>query len=132
MFKRVLLVIAAALVFSTATPSYATFWSQNSLFGFRGFTGSGQDSHDDQNQNGRFYSFNNYSWYGFDSRDDGHDQSQEENQYSFNDWSWGYGHDDCRDDQPPTHDNPVPEPATAGLAFMSLGALTAAVRRRRK
>lgn len=31
----------------------------------------------------------------------------------------------------PSCDNPVPEPATAGLAFMSLGALTAAVRRRR-
>ncbi len=33
---------------------------------------------------------------------------------------------------PPPKDNPIPEPVTAGLTFMSLGALTVATRRRRK
>ncbi len=52
------------------------------------------------------------------------------------DWSWDWDCDrdwkDCDDRQPPRCDNPVPEPATAGLAFMGMGALVAATRRRRK
>lgn len=49
-------------------------------------------------------------------------------------WSWDCDWDwkDCRDRKPPRCDNPVPEPATAGLACMGMGALTALTRRRRK
>ena len=116
MIKRVLFVMAAAMVFSAATPSYATFWSSHSSYRNYSFSFNSNDC--EQND-----CDDNYSWFHCE------EPQQEECDWSFNwDCDWDF---DCDEPQEPC-DNPVPEPATAGLAFMSLGALTAAVRRRRK
>ena len=128
MIKRVLLVMAAALVFSAATPSYATFYNHNShrnsrhssFNSFRGFNFNFNDCDWGYQQND---CDDNQSWFDCDP------PKQDDCDWSFNwDCDWDF---DCDEPQEPC-DNPVPEPATAGLAFMSLGALTAAVRRRRK
>jgi len=119
MGKHILMIMAAVIVFSQATPSYATYWRN----GHRDFRWSNY-SNDDCDWGW------NWDWdYRCDSNDSGDDQ--DDAGYSFGDWlnNWDWDWYDCK---PKKDDNPVPEPATAGLALMSLGALTAATRRRRK
>ncbi len=103
MMKKLLLPIAAVAVLSFATPSFATFW---------GFGGS-----KNWNQWGQWNQWQN------DSND-------------WNDWGNDWKDDNCpptwNDCDPEPCDNPVPEPATAGLSLMGLSALAVATRRRRK
>lgn len=107
MMKKLLLPIVAGVVLSVATPSFATFWN-----------------HDKPDWNFDWPKSQDHNW----DHDWDWDQDQD------HDWpDWGGsgdwpGHGNwCR-----PKDNPVPEPATAGLSLMGLAALGAVTRRRRK
>lgn len=107
MKKCLLLLIVSALVFSFSTPTYATFWK------------SGKDRDNRSNKSWD----NNKDWPKFDWQDNNWPKFD----FPKNDWPKGHEHTrHCGH-----KDNPVPEPATAGLAFMGLGALSLATRRRK-
>lgn len=108
MKKNLMLLIVSGLVFSVSTPSYATFWKKNN------------------NQRQQRYSWN-FNWDNLkDPECDWHDFDLKDYLHNI-DWKGGDFKWHC---EKPGED-PVPEPATAGLAFMGLGALAFATRRRK-
>ncbi len=119
--KRALLLSSMVTVFAFASPSYATFWASN--HGSRDHNWSRQTNDRDCDRD----------------RDRDRDCDRDRDWDCGWDWDWDWNCDwdwDCDWDwgcQPePQCDNPVPEPATAGLSMLGLGALATAVRRRRK
>ncbi len=145
MTKRLVLLMAVAMLLSSAAPTYATNW---------GDWGGGWDidwntdwwPKDDEprdkpecdwddwfddiswTRSERENNWGDHNWW--ENKDDwnlpSHDEIKEwlEN-HDWKDWKGGEWH--CK-----PHEDPIPEPATAGLAFMSVGALALATRRRRK
>ena len=170
MINRVLPMIAAAIVFAVASPSYATFWGGQ--HGGNKWSNNNNWSNSDWNRGGDWgkKKSKNRTWgFNLDNLcndegdrwcDDDRDKKKgrkdnrwcDDNWFDCDDnkwdcgwdwkdcddrkWSWSWDCDwdwnDCDDREPPRCDNPVPEPATAGLAFMGVGALVAATRRRRQ
>lgn len=115
MMKKLLLPIAALIVLSIATPSFATFWNNNKRD--RNFDWSGQQ---DKQWDHDWDCDTDHEWPNL---------SQIKDWLENKDWSRG-SHD--WDGWCNKSDNPVPEPATAGLSLMGLAALGVATRRRRK
>ena len=112
--KRICLLAALALVLTSATPTYAKNWGGKRD---RGNTSSWNLPNFD-NWDFPDIDWDDFQWPDFSDED-----------WCDKDWDWCDKLDDwdwCDDDE-----NPVPEPATAGLALMSLGALGVATRRRR-
>lgn len=130
MMNRVLLLLAMGLVCTFATPSYATFWNSHNRS--RNFQWSGQN--DNQNCDwdrdwNRDRDCDDRDWDRDRDCDWDRDRDCDDNRWDCDDKDWN----DCKPRKRRTKcDNPVPEPATAGLSIMGLGALAAAVRRRRK
>ena len=89
---------------TVSTPSFATFWNSGS-----------------KNQNNSWNNNNDWPQYEWPTND------WPQYEWPTNDWPKEHVHTKwCGH-----NDNPVPEPATAGLAFMGLGALAFATRRRK-
>ncbi len=116
MMKKLLLPIVAVVVLSIATPSFATFWK-----------GDSKDW--------------NFDWSKLQDREWDNDWDWDWDRDIDREWpdrgdikEWLEGKDWTRDGHDwgsCGNDNPVPEPATAGLAFMGLGALIVATCRRK-
>jgi hypothetical protein len=107
MKKCLLLLIACGLVLSFSTPSHATFFKndRNTKIDLSDF----------------WDKLNDWPEYDWPKND------WPEYEWPKNDWPKGHECNrwcGCKE-------NPVPEPATAGLAFMGLGALAFATRRRK-
>ena len=178
MINRAFLMIAAAIVFAVASPSYATFWGghhggnnwsnnnnndwSNKDWSNNDWRRGGDKDNKKSKKRDRVFKFildndcddQDDRWCD-DDRDN--KRSRKDNRRCDDNWfdcddqkwdvkcDWDFDCDDkdwsrdcdwdwkdCDDRKPPRCDNPVPEPATAGLAFMGVGALVAATRRRRK
>lgn len=99
-----LLLIVSGLVLSISSPTYATFWNSGN--------NDNKNKWDDHNDQPRF----EFPTYDFPK-------------YDFPKYDFPKKHKHPK--RPDPKDNPVPEPATAGLALMSLGALAFATRRRK-
>lgn len=115
MMKKLLLPIAAAIVLCVATPSFATYWDGHNG-GHQGFDWS-------QTQPDREW---NHDWPS---------RPEIKEWLSKKDWPKEWPKEWPKDGHHKWDgrcDNPVPEPATAGLSLMGLAALGAVTRRRRK
>jgi PEP-CTERM motif-containing protein len=160
MTNRVLLLLVAGFVFTFASPSYATFWKSQGGSRSFGWSGQNEGSQrdcdrdrsrdrvrldwsrlvcDQDQQPQQQCDDNRRDRWNNDNRRDGwgdwcdNDRERPE-ECKVPDWNWGDGKDwgDCKPRKcRPKCDNPVPEPATAGLSLMGLGGLIAAIRRRR-
>jgi len=154
MTKRLLLLMAVAMLLTSAAPTYATYWGNNN-WGDHSWGDWGDDwrPKDDEPKDeheckwddwfdgwddkvwtlpDRDGNWGDRNWFNNDNKEwewPSKDEIKEwlENHDWKDDWRDGGGEWHCDH-----HDDPIPEPATAGLAFMGMGALIAATRRRRK
>lgn len=152
--KRLLLLMAVAMLLSAAAPTFATNWGHNN---WNNDWNNDWDhdwdndwwNHDDEPKqeekecdwddwfddwgaklwacNGDLGQLADSNWW--ENKRDWPSQDEVDDWFGDHEWKSnrrGGGKWHCK------HEDPIPEPATAGLAFMGMGALIAATRRRRK